>query len=124
MIAFLSNIVGGRVLGAVSAFLATTMGKVALALLLAAVWTFIVRHDAADDAISEAEVAKLESRIETLKQQVALSEAAAAKARVDADTTQRENAQLEAARDDLIETLADDGCTLPDDLRDRLFDIK
>ena len=101
------------------------VGKWVLLALLVSGWTVFNRVDAARKARAECQLEQTEAVLEAERKRADDAEQIAADARERADTTQAELAELETARNELLEELDDQGprCDLPDDLRERLLGI-
>lgn len=97
------------------------IGKWVLLASALAVWTMGNRIDAARQARAEVTGEYLQARIEAQQQRAEEAEKIAAAARSRADATEAELAAIESETDGIVEQLdAADGCTIPDDLLDRL----
>lgn len=110
----------GRVIG----WAMGPIGKwVMLAAALAA-WTIGNRIDAARKARAEVTNEVLQARIEAQKKRAEEAEVIAEAARERADATKAELAVIEGVKDEILDQLDDSvGCTIPDDLLERLQSI-
>lgn len=109
----------------VSALLRTLLspvGKAALIAVAFAAWTAYQRHDATSDCRSAQAQRELVAAKAALEKAVEIGQAAELRA---ADAT-AEIAELERAKNELLEDLRSTGqsCTLPDDVRERLLRIR
>jgi len=100
------------------------VGKWVLIALLAAGWTTFHRVDAARKARAECQLEQTQAALEAEQERASRAEELAAEARDRADDAQAELAELEKARDALLEELDDPACDLSDDVRERLRNIQ
>lgn len=92
---------------------------------LVAGWTVFNRVDAARKARAECQLGHIEAALAAEKDRANRAEQIAADARARASQTQAELAELEKAKDALLEELDDQGaeCAIPDDIRERLLGV-
>ena len=108
------------------AWAAGPVGKWVLVALVFAGWTVFHRVDAARQARAECQLGQMEAALAAEQDRAERAEQIAAQARERADEAQAEMAELEMARNAILEELDDQGeqCNLPDDLRERLRGIQ
>lgn len=101
------------------------IGKWVLMALLAAGWTVFNRADAARKARAECQLEQTEAALVAERKRADDAEQIVANARERADAAQVELAELETARNELLDELdaQGTGCDMPDDLRERLLGI-
>ena len=98
------------------------VGKAALIVVAFAAWTAYQRHDATADCRSAQLQRELIASNEALKKAVEIGRAAELRAA----TATTEIAELERAKNELLNELSREGpqCILPDDVRERLLRIR
>lgn len=102
-------------------FLMGRSGKTLLVIVALVAWTAYQRHDAYSRCQEQTYLAQLEER----ERQLAEAEKVAQEAREMASIAQQEMQALEAERDAILEANASNpACSIGDDLRRRLLDIK
>lgn len=101
------------------------IGKWVVIALVFAGWTLFHRVDAAREARAECQLGQIEAALVAEQDRAKRAEQIAAQARARADSAQAELAELEIARNEILEELEDQGplCDLSDDLRERLLGI-
>lgn len=101
------------------------VGEWVLLAILVAGWTMFNRVDAARKARAECQLGHIEAALAAEKDRANRAERIAADARARASQTQAELAELEKAKNALLEELDGQGaeCAIPDDLRERLLGV-
>lgn len=102
------------------------VGKWVLIASLLSGWTLISRVDAAREARAECQLGQMEAALAAEQDRAERAEQIAAEARKRADQARGEMAELERARDAILQELdgQSDQCDLSDDLRERLRGIQ
>ena len=97
-------------------------GRIILIGLAFAAWTAYQRHDATADCEAE----QLREELIEVQRQLEVSREIAANARTRADAAEAELQTATEAQNDLVEELETSGtsCPIPDNIRERLLDIR
>lgn len=107
-------------LGAVWEALRSPLGRIIILVVAFLAWTWWSRYDAAQEARAEVRAEYAAEVARQREQAVQL----ASEARERADEADAELARLRELRDDLVQSLGPDACDIPDDVRERLRDIR
>lgn len=114
----------GSIFGTVLTFvLRNPMGQALGVLLALTIWTVYQRQDAASDAESLCQQEQFEAQVAEKERQLAVAEEIAQDARRRADSAEAEMLTLREAANEVLEE-SGPSCDIPDDLRQRLRDIR
>lgn len=109
------------------AFVTSPLGRIVAIGLALVIWTAYQRDQAADKARDECRAEQMEATLAEMQRQRDAAIAALAEAEAQAARTRAEMERLEEEQDAIIDDLAERGataCAIPDDIIERLRDIR